>query len=218
MTVFNLAEQFSKQLKIAKSNYLISKKLGLSEFDEFLSDLSEVNLDFLQNDNEKKAFWINVYNGFTNYLIIRQKLKSQMKEEPGFFRNHRLEVGGYALSLDDIEHGLLRRNARSHLSAEDDKLDLQVDQLDYRIHFALNCGAVSCPAIAFYTAKEVHHELTMAESIFSENEFLVDHKNKVIKCSELFVWYKQDFVDVYLNDAKFVDYMVETVPYNWSIA
>ena len=44
--------------------------------------------------------------------------------------------------------------------------------MDYRIHFALNCGAKSCPAISFYSAKTLDQQLTTAENNFIEQYML----------------------------------------------
>lgn len=218
MTILELAQHFSKQLKIAKAQYLANQEFNITEFDEILKSFENIDLTLFDDDHKKKAFWINVYNGFTNYLTIQRRLKTSMKEEPGFFRNHFILIERYEFSLDDIEHGLLRRNAREHLDASDPRLYFQVDELDYRIHFALNCGARSCPAIAYYSVENINEQLDLAEALFSENEFIVDHKNKSIVCSELFVWYQQDFKNVYLNDSELSAYSFSTTPYDWRIS
>ena len=71
-----------------------------------------------------------------------------------------------SFSLDDIEHGILRRNARNHIEVGDSKLTHMVDKVDYRIHFALNCGAQSCPAIAFYTIASLEKRTHNGRNIF----------------------------------------------------
>ena len=217
MHEIELAQVFSKELKIAKYQYLNGQKYSLKKYEKLLSELSLINLQVFDNDEKKKAFWINIYNGFTNFLIIKRELKHSMKEENGLFRNHYLTVGAVEFSLDDIEHGLLRRNARQHLFDNDPKLSFKVDKIDYRIHFALNCGAKSCPAIAFYSLKELENELNLAKAVFVENEFRVDESKKHINCSELFIWYRQDFPDIYLDDPQYVNYSISSTPYDWSL-
>lgn len=217
MDIFLLARNFSKQLKIDKSRYLSNKNFTSPSDGTWKDRLEEVDISLLDDDDKKKAFWINVYNGFTNYLIIEKRLKFNMKEDKTFFRDNLLTVGEYQFSLDDIEHGLLRKNARKHLMNNDPRLKLQVNLLDYRIHFALNCGAKSCPAIANYTFSNINEELSLAESVFSEAEFVVNHTKRSIVCSELFVWYKDDFNQVYLNDHQLEGYEVNLTPYDWNI-
>lgn len=217
MTVFELSQEFSKQLKIAKLDYVYNATVTVKTFNHFLEAFQRVNLKSLITDHEKKVFWINVYNGSTNYFIIKQGLKNNMKEHPRFFKDLYINIGGIDFSLDDIEHGLLRKNARLHLPDNDKKLQYQVNNLDYRIHFALNCGAISCPAIANYSLKAIEEELKMAESIFAEHEFFVNQDEKTIECSEIFIWYQDDFKESYLNNLAYENYTIIKKPYNWQL-
>ncbi|NRB50452.1 MAG: DUF547 domain-containing protein [Saprospiraceae bacterium] len=211
------AGQFSKFMKIQKARYQLAEGVMEAEMEEQIDRLKSVKLRSLKTDKQKLAFWINVYNGMTNYLIIRNKLKQHMKEIPGFFASNRLEIGGYWMSLDDIEHGILRQNAREHLPADSAILQWQVDQLDYRIHFALNCGALSCPPIAYYQAERIDQQLGMAMDSFVGAEFIANEVSKTIICSSLFDWYQADFVGVFLNDPRYQGFQVQLKPYDWSI-
>jgi|GEM_PF-793255 len=208
---------FSKDLKIQKLAYQLRAPVDRALMETYIDQLKKVSLKTLKTDNQKKAFWINVYNGMTNYLIIDNKLKIHMKELQGFFADYRLDIGGYWLSLDDIEHGLLRKNARGHLSPDDMKLGLQVEKLDYRIHFALNCGALSCPPIAYYREDRIDQQLAMAKDNFVGAEFIVNEFSKTIICSSLFEWYREDFGHLYLNDPIYQGFQVQLKPYDWSI-
>ena len=60
-------KQFSQDLKIQKINYLNQASVNHALIDEHLDYLAKVDLTPLQNTAEKTAFWINVYNGITNY-------------------------------------------------------------------------------------------------------------------------------------------------------
>jgi len=199
---FNSAA-FSKDLKIARYDYQYGSVVNQELIDNHLKLLKEVDLSLLIDDLDKIAFWINVYNGMTNYAIIRYAIKKSMKEDTLFFKHLLFEIGKLSFSLDDIEHGILRRNARNHIKNTDPKLNFIVDKIDYRIHFALNCGAQSCPAIAFYTKASLEKELIMAESSFVSQEFIVDTIHKTISCSSLFEWYREDFGYRFLNNLSF---------------
>jgi hypothetical protein len=80
----------------------------------------------------------------------------------GFWKIHCYNIGGAVYSLDDIEHGVLRANrghpaagGRPQFGPEDPRRrGLVVQELDPRIHFALNCGARSCPPIRVYTEEK----------------------------------------------------------------
>ena len=109
---------------------------------------------------QRKAFFINVYNSLTIHAMVRQtqlyKFTTNPKEVSGFFDKHCYCIGGHIYSLDDIEHGALRDNT-GHPSSErprfdegDPRIRAVCSPLDPRLHFALNCGARSCPPIRVY--------------------------------------------------------------------
>merc|ERR1719186_699385 len=66
-----------------------------------------------------------------------------------------------------------------------------------RIHFALNCGAMSCPPLRIYDGRYVQNQLTVATKEYLETDegILVDVANNTIKLSKLFDWYEVDFGD-----------------------
>lgn len=70
---------------------------------------------------------------------------------------------------------------------------LAVRKLDYRIHFALNCGAKSCPPIAFYSPEKLESQLGMATVSFLEGDTMVFPEKKEIHITRLFLWFMGDF-------------------------
>jgi hypothetical protein len=68
-----------------------------------------------------------------------------------------------------------------------------VSKIDYRIHFALNCGAKSCPPIAFYTADNIEQQLETATLSFLDNETDYLEEKKEVHISRLFLWFLSDF-------------------------
>ncbi len=166
---------------------------------EILKQINALSVEelkvFLNNDKLKKTFWINCYNAF--FQILR-KVKKLAKNK--IYKSRSIEIAGSFFSLDDIEHGILRRNRfkRSlglftNPFAPSLLKELVVDELDYRIHFALNCGAKSCPPIAFYKSDKIDEQLDLATQSFLEGESKFDDKNKVVYTTALFKWYKFDF-------------------------
>ena len=101
-------------------------------------------------------------------------------------------------------------------SEEDIRFNFALKIFDHRIHFALNCGGLSCPPIVSYQAELIHEQLNWAEENFGHSEFLIDHGLKQITCSSIFVWYRNDFVETYLNDLHLTDYLVIEKEYNWN--
>lgn len=155
---------------------------------EYVSDLPEYDLSTLQMREEEIAFWINTYNA----LSIHGALEA-ITADPGFLENghrgvwHKLrffftskhDIGGERMSLNDIEKRL--------------RLDLH----EPRSHFALVCGADSCPPLkgGLYSAAELDRELDMAAKIFinSPKGVVVDHDKELVELSQIFKWYERDF-------------------------
>ncbi len=216
-------QSFSRSAKVVLSQYLNGEEYSMNSLMEFLENVQSFDLASLDHDNDKKAFWINVYNGLTNYQIVKNQLRKSVWEKEDFFRDELLKIGDFRFSLDAIEHGILRKNGsrkrgkpRQFLD-EDPRLKLMVEDMDFRVHFALNCGSVSCPPIGYYSEAKIDEQLSLAESSFSESEFVVDHVNKHIECSAIFVWYRSDFGNHYLNDSVLSRYTVTERPYMWKI-
>lgn len=191
--------------------------------------LEQLKLGDLQNqladDRQKKAFWINIYNAY--YQILR---KEQNVVKPTIYRKRLFKITQKAWSLDDVEHGILRKYrykyslgffANFFTSPLIKKLAVQV--LDYRIHFALNCGAKSCPPIAFYRAATIDSQLDMATQAFLEGETDFDNANKIVHTTALFQWFLADFggkkgiKDIYKKQLgkDISDYTIAYKKYSW---
>ena len=218
------SKQFSRDLKIEKSNFLDHQPVNHPNLDNHLLGLKSFVLNSLHNDTLKKAFWLNVYNALTNTIIIKKRIRRSMMKNPSVFFLPKFEVGKYRFSLDDIEHGILRKNTRAPYKPwpqfwfNDQRKDHMVDRIDHRIHFALNCGAVSCPSIAYYSAENLDVELELAEEQFAQEEFIVREKEKLLEVSMIFKSYRSDFDCTYLNDPKYSGYTVKVRPYNWQVS
>ncbi len=64
---------------------------------------------------------------------------------------------------------------------------------DPRIHFAINCGARSCPQIAIYSSTNLEKTLNMATALYCNLEMDIIPENGEIHLSKLFLWYRNDF-------------------------
>ncbi|MEO6452801.1 MAG: DUF547 domain-containing protein [Ginsengibacter sp.] len=174
--------------------------------DESIDDVSAQlkNLDYskllssLKSDNEKKAFWINLYNGYTQAAL--KSNPGKYKNRNSFFRSKQIEIAGIKFSLDDIEHGILRHSKTKWslgyfnklFSAKREK-QLRVQNLDYRIHFTLNCGAKSCPPIAYYAPEKLDAQLELATKAYLSGEAEYDSAANIIKLPALMSWFRADF-------------------------
>ena len=154
----------------------------------------------LKNDDYKKAFFINLYNGFTNYALKKNPDKYKSRGE--FFKSKQFVVAGNTLSLDDIEHGFLRKSSIKLSMGKlkkpfPSKLEkkYQVDKLDYRIHFSLNCGAKSCPPIFFYDPATIDEQLNKATKSYLTGDASYDKEKNVLAVPILMSWFRGDFGD-----------------------
>jgi GH15 family glucan-1,4-alpha-glucosidase len=123
----------------------------------------------LKTDDEKKAFWINIYNILIIHGVIELDVESSVKEVFNFFGRIGYTVNGLYFTPDDIEHGILRAN-KPHPGSRlrqfswfDKRKALCVSKLDPRIHFALVCAASSCPPIEFYDAANINSQLDISQ-------------------------------------------------------
>ena len=182
-----LSEELLLNVKMQKDTHVHQQKL---------KELGIENLQIqLASDDNKKAFWINIYNAY--YQILRKE-KNVTKSE--IYKDKLFEIAGIKLSLDDVEHGILRKNKYKYslgfmhnmFSSKFIKNHM-VEELDYRIHFALNCGAKSCPPIAFYKVKNINDQLDLATQSFLESESIFDDIKKEAEVTSLFKWFYADF-------------------------
>lgn len=152
----------------------------------------------LDQDDARKAFWANLYNAF-NLIQLRAHPVESKQDKARHFFGRSIVVAGVALSLNDIEHRVLRRSKRwwgrgryARWWPSRWERAWRVDMLDPRIHFALNCGAVSCPPIRFYTAHEIDAQLDLATAGYLATDLEVRGEGKLI-VSGLFRMYEFDF-------------------------
>ena len=182
--------------------FLLATKMeeNVGELIAFLATVEDARLTSeLQGDAERKAFWINLYNAF-NLYFMRQFPNSapDRKTRLGHFIKKQITVAGKALSLVDIENGILRRSKTLWGLGYVGKFFVggfekrhRVDRLDPRIHFALNCGAESCPPIRFYTPETIEAELDLATRAYLSTE--VKENAGMVSVSALFNMYRGDF-------------------------
>lgn len=162
----------------------------------------------------EKAFYINAYN----VMVIKGIIDAYPVKGPmainGFFDKIKYNVNGEKVTLNNIENDILRKKFP-----------------DARLHFALVCGAVSCPPIPSYaiTPDKIDAQLTAltTESIRNSNFTKVDIKNKKVNVSMIFNWYKNDFIAANGSVLNFLNKYMETplpaqtavsfYDYDWSL-
>jgi hypothetical protein len=155
----------------------------LSDVDEdlgrYLDHVTGVNPGSL-TESSALAYWINVYNAGALRLAARAKRAGaeSVLGIPGGFGEEVVTVDGENLSLDDIEHGKLRRFG------------------DPRIHAALVCGSVSCPTLRSepYEGDRLGDQLNDQLRHFLASGALSANRDRaVVHLSRVFLWFGADF-------------------------
>ena len=185
-----LSQDFMYAAKTNEATAVYINKLQNLNYNELLTGL--------KTDDDKKAFWINLYNAYTNASLHANP--DQYKSRNKFFKNKNIIVAGKTFSLDKIEHGLLRRSSIkwslgyfSKLFSNKTEKNLRVNELDYRIHFALNCGAKSCPPIAFYNPENLNTQLDVATTAYLTAEVNYNATTNILQLSAILSWFRRDF-------------------------
>jgi len=132
------------------------------------------------NAPEALAFWMNLYNAGALRaagLAFDEDMGSVLRV-PGAFSAPWATVAGKDMSLDDIEHGKIRRFG------------------DPRIHGALVCGSASCPTLRGepFTGEFLNHQLDDQLRFFvSHGGGSVNRSDNTVWLSSVFKWYGRDF-------------------------
>jgi hypothetical protein len=152
----------------------------------------------LATDHQKIAFWVNVYNGYIQLILSKNPERYKNRDE--FFKSEQIPVAGRKISFAQIEHGILRKSQwelglgyfRKWFPDEFER-ELRVEDPDYRIHFALNCGAKSCPPIAIYQPAGLNKQLNTATRSYLKRTSTFNKEDNEVVVTALFKWFRGDF-------------------------
>lgn len=138
------------------------------------------------NKPEQFAFWANLYNAVTLNVVLDAYPVKSIKDidiSPGIFSNgpwgkKLVTVEGIKLSLDDIEHKILRGLHK-----------------DPRIHYSVNCASIGCPNLRLeaFTGANLQQQLDAAASDYINSPRGVVIKNGRVSASKIYSWFKKDF-------------------------
>lgn len=151
----------------------------------YISQLEGVKISDLSK-KEQFALWANLYNAVTLNVVLDAYPVKSIKDidiSPGLFSNgpwgkKLVTIDGNKLSLDDIEHKILR-----------------VIHKDPRVHYAVNCASIGCPNIQnkAFTGAALETQLDQAASDYINSNRGVIIKNGKLKASKIYSWFKKDF-------------------------
>jgi len=218
-----LSELFLQKIKRGEDTKGIQEQLAKIELDVLVKNL--------KNDAQKLAFWVNIYNAFIQVTLTENP--NLYENRGNFFSKDRITIAGYLISFDKIEHGIIRRS-QSKLGLGyvkkgfPDKFErlLRVENPDYRIHFALNCGAKDCPPVAIYTPDKLNEQFAKSTALFLKRSSSYDAAAEEVYVTSLFSWFRGDFggkdgVKNILQEQGIipnVDVDLEYKDYDWTLA
>jgi len=223
-----LGEQLRKQIKLIYGQFLsedgtrvdydgIATSDVFAGYEQLARQLQRVNIATLDH-NGKLAFFINIYNALIIHGQVRRGIPPAFLARLRFFANTSYIIGGHAFSLDEIENGILRANRRSPaalfkpFSKGDGRLNFALGETEPLIHFALVCGAKSCPPIKCYTGEHVMDELAIATEGFLADDanVKVNLTKRKVTLSMIMKWYQVDFGG---DDKSVVNFIIEYLPH-----
>ncbi len=141
---------------------------------------------------ERMAFWINAYNILTLRAIVdhypiragwfTRLPRNSIRQIDGVWTRLTWQAGGRTVTLDDIEHRILRPVFA-----------------DARIHFAINCASVSCPPLLGepYRPETLETQLDDAARRYLASPEGAQRAGETLRVSSIFKWYGGDFVERY---------------------
>lgn len=209
-----------------KVNYqLIRDTDYYNDFQKAVSALAHFEVNTLNDDRSRMAFWVNVFNALVIHAVIELGINESVKEVPLFFERIQYKIGNTLLTLSDIEHGILRGNEvppyrlRKRFGTNDSRVHLAIQKTDPRIHFALVCASRTCPPIEAYEAIKLDEQLDTSARVFINATTKASEAASALNISKIFKWYRVDFqkndvelirfIASYLYDDKQADWLAQ---------
>lgn len=163
--------------------------------------LNQFRPSTLTTRQEKIAFWLNVYNGLVLHGVTALKLKEGLGNASGFFSDCCYQVGCRVVSLDDIEHGILRGNAKKYrglnrlIGRKDPRWEWVVEPVDPRVHFAFYSACCSSPLWRIFRPDTLDGQLD--EAVCLHLEACIERRDEgqrlYLTVPKWFYWYTADF-------------------------
>ncbi|GMI34080.1 hypothetical protein TrCOL_g4394 [Triparma columacea] len=199
--VHRLKKQLDKIIEKHRDDKQAVDYQAIKELDEFLefevatAELQSVKLADM-DDGVKKAFCINLYNLMIKHAFTKVGVPTDKSNRGPFFTGVGYQLGEGYFTFDHLENGVLRSNRNGILKHEGDKRFAAIfpdSSVDCRIHFALNCGAASCPPIKKFTSIAIDDELDVVARAYCEDEGNVKVEDGKVWVNQIFNWYGKDF-------------------------
>jgi hypothetical protein len=155
------------------------------DLDAYLKMLQGIRVSML-NRAEQKAFWINLYNALTVWIVIDHYPVKSIRDinlSPGLFSRgpwgaKLLRIEGEAVALDDIEHRILRPIWK-----------------DNRVHYAVNCASIGCSNLQSeaFTPKNSERLLMKGAREYINHPRGARLEENRLVLSSIYKWFQEDF-------------------------
>ncbi|MEX0999723.1 MAG: DUF547 domain-containing protein [Thermodesulfobacteriota bacterium] len=195
-------------------------KSNPKDLNQYLEQTSGVTRETFEgwSKNEQLAFLINLYNAQTLDLIADnypvKSIKDIASDSGGPWEQPIVTLFGEQITLDALENEVIRKN-----------------YTDPRVHFALVCAALGCPALINtpYQAAELEKQLDQQTKAFlmDTDKNSIDTEQRILRLSPIFDWFKEDFsaksgsvlefVNPYFGNQANNEYKIEYTNYDWSL-
>lgn len=192
-----------------------------ADLDEYVRYVADTPPGGIPDGNARLAHMVNAYNALAMFNVLASDIPVTHAgwNKLRFFVLRKLEVGGQSMSLYGFENDVIRPYARA--------------RNDPRIHFALNCMAVSCPVLPRkpFSALGLDAELEReTRGFFARSQnYRIDVASRTVWLSEILAFYPEDFVPLaadslaayaarYAPRAAPADFAQRFTPYDWTVA
>lgn len=167
---------------ITRVAYARMKREAYDRLEGYLASLEAAKPSLMPSD-EARAYWINLYNAVTVKVVLDHYPVSSIRRikfsllRIGPWSEPLVQVEGRPLSLDDIEHNILRPLG------------------DPLIHYALNCASLSCPNLLprAFTARNTDRLMREAAADYVNHRRGLDLSVGKASASKIYLWYADDF-------------------------
>ena len=173
---------------INRVRYADFKKEGHQGLKAYVKSLEAVEVAGLSR-NEQWAYWANLYNAKTIDIVLDAYPVKSIKDislggglvaafSGGPWKAKVLKVAGQDLSLDDIEHGLLRPVFK-----------------DPRVHYSVNCASIGCPNLMreALTGAKLDAQLDAGAKDYINNPRGISVSGGQVTASSIYKWFAEDF-------------------------
>ncbi len=167
-----------------RADYARFKAEGRAALTTYLAQLQAVDPGQLDKP-EQFAFWANLYNAKTIDVVVEAYPVTSIKKitfgnilASGPWSKKVLRVSGTELSLDDIEHNILRPYFK-----------------DPRVHYAVNCASIGCPnlGVVAFTGAQLSQQLDAAARAFVNHPRGIKVSGGRVMASKIYSWFQKDF-------------------------